>query len=135
MPRFQDTVLVPFGGYAVVRVFTDNPGYWLMHCHQMMHAIEGMDVIVRVEPELAPKPPKNFPMNCGHFNFTHEEFEEYFAQSGIGSNQTSTSMKPQTTNKKSEGQPKTTTSNGISRKLPLDYIGITLVLLLRLLLD
>jgi len=73
----SDTVLVPYGGYTVVRIFTGNPGYWLMHCHQMMHATEGMDVVVRVAPENAPKPPKNFPMNCGHFNFTHDEFVKY----------------------------------------------------------
>ena len=69
--------MVPYGGYTVVRIFTGNPGYWLMHCHQMMHAIEGMDVMVRVAPEKAPKPPKNFPMNCGHFDFSYAEFQKY----------------------------------------------------------
>ena len=74
---FQDTVLVPFGGYTVVRIFTDNPGYWLMHCHQMMHATEGMDVVIRVDPEAAPKVPPRFPMNCGNFDFTHEDFQSF----------------------------------------------------------
>ena len=73
----QDTVLVPYGGYSVVRIRTDNPGYWLMHCHQMMHAIEGMELVVRVATEKAPQPPKGFPKECGGFNFSHAEFEKY----------------------------------------------------------
>ena len=73
----QDTILLPYGGYTVVRIRTDNPGYWLIHCHQMMHAIEGMDAVVRVAPEKVPQPPKGFPKECGGFNFSHEEFEKY----------------------------------------------------------
>ena len=68
---------MPYGGYTVVRIHTGSPGYWLMHCHQMMHATEGMDVVVRVAPEKAPKPPPRFPMNCGNYEFTHEEFQKY----------------------------------------------------------
>ena len=68
---------MPYGGYTVVRIHTGNPGYWLMHCHQMMHAAEGMVVVVRVAPEKAPKPPPMFAMNCGNFEFTHEEFQRY----------------------------------------------------------
>ena len=86
----QDTVLVPYGGYTVVRIHTGSPGYWLMHCHQMMHATEGMDVVVRVAPEKAPKPPPRFAMNCGNYEFTHEEFQRYIDGSheeGDGSQQ------------------------------------------------
>ncbi|XP_065052890.1 uncharacterized protein LOC135682090 [Rhopilema esculentum] len=73
-PPIQDAVLLPYGGYTVVRIRTENPGKWLMHCHQMMHAIEGMDVVIRVAPEKAPSLPKNFPKYCGGFTISSEEF-------------------------------------------------------------
>ena len=61
---------------TVVRIQTDNPGYWLMHCHQMMHAIEGMDVVIKVAPEKASPMPKNFPDKCGgYFEFSHEDYQ------------------------------------------------------------
>ena len=40
-PPLKDTVSIPVGGYAVVRVYTDNPGYWMAHCHQTEHLHEG----------------------------------------------------------------------------------------------
>lgn len=40
-PVIKDTVMIPNGGYAVVRFYTDNPGYWLGHCHQSEHLHEG----------------------------------------------------------------------------------------------
>ena len=53
-----------------------------MHCHQMMHAIEGMDVVIRVAPEKAPPTPINFPNYCGgDFTFSHEEFKKSMAAS------------------------------------------------------
>ena len=71
----QDTVLIPYGGYTVVRILTDNPGFWLMHCHHMMHALEGMDVVIKVAPEKAPPPPINFPDTCGgDFTYSHDDF-------------------------------------------------------------
>jgi len=40
-PPLKDTVAVPVGGYVVVRIYTDNPGYWMGHCHQTVHLHEG----------------------------------------------------------------------------------------------
>lgn len=40
-PPLKDTVMIPNGGYAVVRIYTDNPGYWMAHCHQTEHLHEG----------------------------------------------------------------------------------------------
>eukprot|EP00794_Sanderia_malayensis_P000836 gene835-132_t len=76
-PPSQDSVLLPFGGYVVVRIRTDNPGIWFMHCHQMQHAIEGMEVVIRVASGMIPPPPKYFPKYCGGFTFKHEDFMEY----------------------------------------------------------
>ena len=38
-PPVKDTVIVPANGYTVIRFRTDNPGFWLMHCHMETHAI------------------------------------------------------------------------------------------------
>eukprot|EP00794_Sanderia_malayensis_P014766 gene14766-16306_t len=76
-PPSQDSVLLPFGGYVVVRIRTDNPGIWFMHCHQLQHGIEGMEVVIRVASEMIPSPPKYFPKYCGGFTFKHEDFMEY----------------------------------------------------------
>ena len=42
----KDTVIVPFGGYVVVRFVADNPGWWFMHCHIEIHTLEGMSVVI-----------------------------------------------------------------------------------------
>jgi len=76
----QDSVLLPYGGYTVVRFRTDNPGSWFMHCHQMMHAIEGMETIFRVAPEMVQKPPANFAQYCGDFDISRDEFQKYLGE-------------------------------------------------------
>ena len=43
----KDTVIVPFGGYTVIRFLADNPGWWLLHCHIEIHQLEGMAVVVQ----------------------------------------------------------------------------------------
>jgi len=40
-PPLKDNLLIPIGGYAVIRFYTDNPGYWLAHCHQVSHLYSG----------------------------------------------------------------------------------------------
>ena len=44
-PR-KDTVIVPFGGYTVIRFTVDNPGWWFFHCHIEIHQLEGMAAVV-----------------------------------------------------------------------------------------
>ena len=44
-PR-KDTVIVPFGGYTVIRFTADNPGWWFFHCHIEVHQLEGMAAVV-----------------------------------------------------------------------------------------
>ena len=43
----KDTVIVPFGGYTIIRFIVDNPGWWLLHCHIEIHQLEGMATVVR----------------------------------------------------------------------------------------
>ena len=44
-PR-KDTVIVPFGGYTVIRFTADNPGWWFFHCHIEVHQLQGMAAVV-----------------------------------------------------------------------------------------
>jgi len=45
-PVRKDTVIVPPGGYAVIRFRTDNPGWWHLHCHMAHHMQSGMGMIL-----------------------------------------------------------------------------------------
>ena len=45
-PIRKDTVIVPFGGYAVVRFIADNPGLWFLHCHIEPHQLQGMAAVI-----------------------------------------------------------------------------------------
>ncbi len=40
-PVMKDTVIVPDGGYVVLRFFSDNPGFWALHCHLSFHLETG----------------------------------------------------------------------------------------------
>ncbi|XP_049802828.1 uncharacterized protein LOC126237076 [Schistocerca nitens] len=58
----KDTVTVPDGGFTVLRVSADNPGYWLFHCHIEFHVEVGMAVVFKVgEHSDFPPPPPGFP--------------------------------------------------------------------------
>jgi FtsP/CotA-like multicopper oxidase with cupredoxin domain len=39
---YRDIVTVPSGGFAHIRIFTDNPGLWLFHCHLFWHFEMGL---------------------------------------------------------------------------------------------
>jgi len=45
-PVRMDSVLVPPRGSADVAFVADNPGLWMMHCHVLIHAASGMDMMV-----------------------------------------------------------------------------------------
>ena len=62
-PR-KDTVIVPVGGYVVIRFEADNPGWWFLHCHVEPHQLEGMTMVVR--EGTPPTPPASFP-TCDNF--------------------------------------------------------------------
>ena len=63
-PR-KDTVIIPTGGYVVIRFKPDNPGWWLLHCHIEPHASGGMIMIID-ESDSLPEIPKDFP-KCGNY--------------------------------------------------------------------
>lgn len=57
-PVIKDTIGVPLQGYAILRFFADNPGYWILHCHLESHSDGGMALIFKVGDfqDLPPKP-------------------------------------------------------------------------------
>lgn len=40
-PPVKDTLTIPARGYAILRFRTDNPGFWLVHCHAEQHIMDG----------------------------------------------------------------------------------------------
>ena len=59
----KDTVIVPFGGYTVIRFIVDNPGWWFLHCHIEIHQLEGMSAVVRELPDELPPEFRDNSMN------------------------------------------------------------------------
>ncbi|XP_013407117.1 uncharacterized protein LOC106171353 [Lingula anatina] len=70
----KDTVAVPNGGFTIVRFHATNPGFWLFHCHILIHSESGMALVIKVgDPKKDfPPIPRNFP-RCGTWNFENEE--------------------------------------------------------------
>ncbi|XP_065909869.1 uncharacterized protein [Dysidea avara] len=54
----KDTVIVPYGGYVVIRFVVDNPGWWFFHCHIEYHQLEGMAAVITELPQMM-KPESN----------------------------------------------------------------------------
>ena len=73
----KDTVVVPAGGYVVIRFVSDNWGFWYMHCHIEPHFLEGMAVVVNEAYELQNLPPLNqSAQQCGDFYWTLDDFND-----------------------------------------------------------
>ena len=71
----KDTIIVPPGGYVVLRFISNNWGFWYMHCHIEPHFLEGMALVINEGYELQNVPPDNLvALQCGSFNWTIEEF-------------------------------------------------------------
>ncbi|CAC5370612.1 unnamed protein product [Mytilus coruscus] len=45
-PVRKDTIVVPYGGYVIIRIDARNPGVWFMHCHIDHHLITGMALML-----------------------------------------------------------------------------------------
>ena len=65
-PTRRDTIIIPTGGYAVLRIRSDNPGKWFLHCHIEVHALDGMAMVINEATEYSPPPPSGFPV-CSNF--------------------------------------------------------------------
>lgn len=72
----KDTVYVPAGGYVVINIISDNPGYWFLHCHIEVHQLEGMALIVNEafeQQQLLTVP--DYVNKCGDVTLTMGEYE------------------------------------------------------------
>ncbi|KAK4410827.1 Laccase-1 [Sesamum angolense] len=65
-PPERNTVAVPMGGWAAIRLITDNPGVWFVHCHLEEHTSWGLALGFIVENGKEPSqwllpPPSDLP--------------------------------------------------------------------------
>lgn len=65
-PVRKDTVIVPYGGYTIIRYWATNPGVWFMHCHIDKHMVEGMALMLNESFENLHDLPKDMP-TCHSF--------------------------------------------------------------------
>ena len=42
----KDTIVIPYGGYVIIRIDATNPGVWFMHCHIDKHMVNGMALML-----------------------------------------------------------------------------------------
>uniref|UniRef100_A0ACD5XF83 Uncharacterized protein n=1 Tax=Avena sativa TaxID=4498 RepID=A0ACD5XF83_AVESA len=65
-PLVRNTVVVPGGGWAVIRFTANNPGMWFMHCHLDAHLPLGLAMVFEVPdgpaPNQLPPPPVDYPI-------------------------------------------------------------------------
>ncbi|KAH8925866.1 multicopper oxidase [Atractiella rhizophila] len=50
-PVRRDTVVIPGGGYAILRFTNDNPGVWVVHCHIAWHLASGFLAAIVSRPD------------------------------------------------------------------------------------
>ena len=64
----KDTVVVPAGGYVIIRFRSTNPGWWLMHCHMDPDFVGGMAVLFNELRFAHPRPPLPLELlKCGSY--------------------------------------------------------------------
>ncbi|KEF56330.1 uncharacterized protein A1O9_07911 [Exophiala aquamarina CBS 119918] len=51
-PIRKDTISVPRRGHVVLRLWTDNPGIWMLHCHVLVHQASGMAMGLQIGGDL-----------------------------------------------------------------------------------
>ncbi|KAK4350053.1 hypothetical protein RND71_029366 [Anisodus tanguticus] len=66
-PPERNTVAVPVGGWAAIRIVADNPGVWFIHCHLEEHTSWGLAMGLIVQSGQHPSqcllpPPDDFPI-------------------------------------------------------------------------
>lgn len=49
-PMRRDTVIIPSNGHLVMRIRTDNPGVWTLHCHIGWHMATGLLLTITNQP-------------------------------------------------------------------------------------
>ena len=62
-PPIKDTIVVPSGGYVVIRFKANNPGPWFFHSQVDLHTTNGMAMIFQVGP-VSESPTVDNPQAC-----------------------------------------------------------------------
>lgn len=65
-PVRKDTIVVPYGGYSIIRIWATNPGVWFLHCHIDRHMLNGMALMLNESFEMIGDLPKEMP-TCHSF--------------------------------------------------------------------
>nr|XP_018261757.1 uncharacterized protein I303_06200 [Kwoniella dejecticola CBS 10117]OBR83915.1 hypothetical protein I303_06200 [Kwoniella dejecticola CBS 10117] len=73
-PLRRDTIFIPGNAYAILRIRTDNPGVWALHCHIGWHLAVGKLATVIVRPQDMQKfdQPEDWKGLCAGQNSTEE---------------------------------------------------------------
>lgn len=66
-PPLKDTVVIPRGGYVVIRIRANNPGLWLLHSLVDHQTSYGMSLMLNESFQFVHQPPSDFP-KCGNFD-------------------------------------------------------------------
>jgi len=69
----KDTIIVPGRGYVVIEFLSNNPGFWFLHCHIVLHSLEGMGVVINVAESRQNPAPPGFP-TCDDFSLNQAQF-------------------------------------------------------------
>ena len=62
----------------VIHFISDNPGFWLMHCHIIGDLLRGMAVVINEVESRQNPAPDGFP-TCGGLSIGHSQFYESIA--------------------------------------------------------
>lgn len=63
----KDTVVIPRGGYVVIKIRANNPGLWLLHSLGDYQTSYGMSLMLNESFQFIHQPPSDFP-KCGNFD-------------------------------------------------------------------
>ncbi|XP_064606092.1 uncharacterized protein LOC135470973 [Liolophura sinensis] len=99
-PPRKDTLIVPTGGYAVVRIRANNAGVWIIHCHIQLHNMDGMALLLNESHANVPPIPDKFPSCRSYFDYQNMPFMD------------TTSPRPTTTIPVPEGEPEWSGNDG-----------------------
>jgi hypothetical protein len=68
---------MPSGGYVVIAINADNPGYWYLHCHIERHTEGGMIALLQEYPADQHKAPPPGINNDGDFVWSVQKYMDF----------------------------------------------------------
>jgi hypothetical protein len=80
-PIKRDTFTLPYNGWVTIRLVADNPGAWILECHNSWHMIMGMSILFLYPHDTIPNPPNNLPL-CFNIKLGDDENVSLFGAIG-----------------------------------------------------